>query len=322
VTRTLNIAVLGGSGFIGSELVAQLAHAGHGVRVLTRKLTAGGHLRVLPDVELTIGNAHDPRVLTRELTGMDVAINLVGILNEPGRNGAGFHHAHAELSAKLMAAAKSQRLIRVLHMSSLGASIDAPSHYLRSKFAAEEFVRAAPDTLDWTIFRPSVVFGRGDSLTNRFAALLRLAHGVLPLAKPDARFAPIFVGDVVSAFVRALPGGATSRQTYELCGPQVLRFEELVRQIAVAANLPCHLIRLPDFVARLQAAVMDFLPGKPFSTDNYRSLSRDSVCSESGCVRLGIKPATLASILPNYLGAARPERRFEGTRRRNSGVWY
>jgi NADH dehydrogenase len=147
-----------------------------------------------------------------------------------------------------------------------------------------------------------VIFGPGDSLTNRFAALLRLSGGFLPLARAGARFAPVSVGDVAAAFERALYDRTTIGQTYELCGPEVMTLEQIVRVTAGVAQLPCHIIRLPDFVARLQAVVMNCLPGKPFSVDNYRSLTVDSVCGEDGCARLGIQPQPMLAELPIYLG--------------------
>ncbi len=316
IDRSLLVCLLGGSGFIGTEIAARLARGGHRVRIVTRKFATAAHLRVLPSCEIVVGDVHAVGSLERCFDGADVVINLIGILNERGRSGAGFRRVHAELARRVVDAAVARRVSRLLQMSSLGADIHGPSHYLRSKGEAERAVRAAPAILETTIFRPSVVFGARDSLTNRFAGLLRLSGGLLPLAKPDARFAPVYVGDVAEAFIRSLHGGPTSGRTYELCGPDVVTLEQLVRMIAAAADLPCHLIRLPDFVARMQAFVMDFLPGKPFSTDNYRSLSQDSICRENGCAQLGIAPTSLAAILPTYLGNAARETRLDSARSR------
>jgi uncharacterized protein YbjT (DUF2867 family) len=191
-------------------------------------------------------------------------------------------------------------------MSSLGAAEQAPSRYLRSKAAAEAAVRAVPHPEQphpaVTIFRPSVIFGAGDSLTNRFAALLRMSGGILPLARAGACFAPISVVDVAEAFMRALDRTASAgAATYELCGPEVLTLEQIVRLTAQVARLPCHILRLPDALSRLQAVVMGLLPGKPFSLDNFRSLTLDSVCREDGCAALGIVPRPMLSELPRYL---------------------
>jgi NADH dehydrogenase len=202
---------------------------------------------------------------------------------------------------------------RILHMSSLGASEQAPSRYLRSKAAAETALKAPSQAEQAqpvvTVFRPSVIFGAGDSLTNRFAHLLRASGGVLPLARPTARFAPISVLDVAEAFMRALTRPVSTGATYELCGPEVLTLEQIVRLTARVAGLPCHLLKLPDPLAWLQGAVMGLLPGKPFSLDNFRSLTLDSVCRENGCAALGIAPRPMLAELPLYLSPTRAQLR-------------
>jgi len=299
----VNICVLGGSGFVGTELVRQLVHAGHWVRVPTRNLAHADRLRVLDTAELRQANVHDPRVLSQLFGDCQAVVNLVGVLNERGRDT--FETVHAALAARVMQAARGAGVRRVLHMSSLGAAANAPSRYLRSKAAAEAAVRAVPNPDQphpaVTIFRPSVIFGAGDSLTNRFAGLLRLSAGILPLARAGARFAPISVLDVTAAFMRALSGTASVGATYELCGPEVLTLEQIVRLTARVAALPCHILRLPDTLARLQGLVMGLLPGKPFSLDNFRSLTLDSVCHENGCAALGIVPRPMLAELPLYL---------------------
>jgi uncharacterized protein YbjT (DUF2867 family) len=300
----VNICVLGGGGFVGTELVRRLVYAGHWVRVPTRRLAHVERLRVLDTAELLVANVHEPRVLSQLFADCDAVINLIGILNEHGR--ASFDTVHSALAAKVMKAARGAGVRRVLHMSSLGAAEQAPSRYLRSKAAAEAAVRAVPHPEQphpaVTIFRPSVIFGAGDSLTNRFAGLLRLSFGVLPLARARARFAPICVLDVVEAFVRALTQEASVGATYELCGPEVLTLEEIVRLTARVAGLPCHIVPVPDALARLQGIMMGLLPGKPFSLDNFRSLTIDSVCREDGCAALGVVPRPLLAELPLYLG--------------------
>jgi len=296
----VNVCVLGGSGFVGTELVIRLALAGHWVRVPTRSLTRTERLRVLDTVELRVANVHEPRILSQLFAGCDAVVNLVGILNE--RRGASFDAVHTELAAKVMASARTAGVRRVLHMSALGADPHAPSRYLRSKAAAEARLRATPHSDPAvTIFRPSVIFGPADSLTNRFAGLLRLTLGWLPLARARARFAPVCVFDVADALVRALGERASAGQTYELCGPQIMTLAEIVRLSARVARLPCRIVPLPDVIARLQGLVMGMLPGKPFSLDNFRSLTLDSVCREDGCRRLGITPRPMLAVLPTYL---------------------
>src|SRR5215469_15837409 len=303
----MNVCVLGGSGFVGTELVRQLVYAGQWVRVPTRNIAHAERLRVLDTAELRVANVHEPRVLSQLFADCEAVVNLVGILNP--RGSATFESVHTALAAKVMAAARTAGVRRVLHMSALGADAQAPSRYLRSKAAAEEAVRAVPHpelpNPAVTIFRPSVIFGAGDSLTNRFAGLLRLSAGLLPLARAGARFAPISVLDVAEAFLRALGRVDSAGATYELCGPQIMTLAEIVRLTARAADLPCHIIPLPDLIARVQGVVMGLLPGKPFSLDNFRSLTRDSVCRENGCAALGIAPRPMLAELPVYL-APRP----------------
>ncbi|MBV8495150.1 MAG: complex I NDUFA9 subunit family protein [Gammaproteobacteria bacterium] len=302
----MNICVLGGTGFVGTELVTRLVRAGHWVRVPTRDLRHADRLRVLDTVELRRANVHEPRMLSQLFNGCDAVVNLIGILNSRGR--ATFGSVHTALAGKVLAAARTAGVLRILHMSSLGAGEQAPSRYLRSKGAAEALLRAPasgdPPQPAVTIFRPSVIFGAGDSLTNRFAGLLRLSAGWLPLARAGARFAPVSVADVAEAFVRALGSARSCGATYELCGPEIMTLEEIVRLTAQVAGLPCHIVRLPDMVARFQGAVMGLLPGAPFSLDNFRSLSLDSLCRENGCAALGIRPLSMLAVLPGYLAPA------------------
>lgn len=291
--------MLGGTGFVGTELVARLARAGHSVRVPTRRVVNGIHLKVLPPVELLVANIHDPRVLGQLFAGIDVVVNLVGILNEHGR--ASFRAVHSELATKVIEAMRAQRIPRLLHMSSLAAGAQALSQYLRTKAEAEAQVRVAAATVDVTIFRPSVIFGEHDSLTNRFASLLKTTRGLLPLARATARFAPIHVDDVVTAFMRALTDRSTIGRSLDLCGPDVMTLEQIVRLTAQAAGLRCHILRLPDFIGATQGVLMGMLPGKPFSSDNYKSLTVDSVCKQNGCEALGLTPAHMAAVVPGYL---------------------
>ena len=299
----MNVCVLGGSGFVGTELVTRLVHAGHWVRVPTRNLGRVERLRVLETAELRVANVHEPQILSQLFADCDAVVNLVGILNSSGR--ATFETVHVQLTARVLAAARAAGVRRLLHVSALGADPHGPSRYLRSKGAAEALLRAGPHGASAhpavTILRPSVIFGPNDSLTNRFAQLLRLSAGWLPLARAGTRFAPVSVFDVAEACVRALQRSAAAGATYELCGPQVLTLEEIVRLTARVAGLPCHLLALPDALARVQGVVMGLLPGKPFSLDNFRSLTRDSLCREDGCAALGIKPRSLLALLPAYL---------------------
>ena len=191
---------------------------------------------------------------------------------------------------------------RLLQVSALGAAVDAPSMYLRSKGEAEKLIREQ-SALDWTIFQPSVMFGPGDTFLNRFARLLGAAPGVLPLARPNARFQPVFVDDVVDAILRCLRGGASSRQTYQLGGPQIFTLREVVQLVAKVTGRRRWIAGLPNALGRLEAAVFDFVPGRPFSSDNYKSLKVDSVCTDDGFERLKLKPHSMAASARQYVGA-------------------
>jgi NADH dehydrogenase len=301
--RPLSVCILGGTGFIGTRLVARLLNDGHRVTVLTRNREQHRDLRVLPGLVLENCDVYDAAALAERFRGQEVVVNLIGILNERGFGGSGFRRTHTELTRGALQAARSAGVTRLLQMSSLGAAVDAPSYYLRSKGEAERLIQNDSGQVDWTIFKPSVIFGPGDSFLNRFAALLGALPWIFPLAKPNARLQPVFVDDVVEAFVRCLHGGATSRQTFELGGPQRYTLREIVAFVAKITGRRRLIIGLPDGIARLQALVMDFVPGKPFSSDNYRSLTVDSVCRDDGFARLGIKPQSMNGAARLYLGA-------------------
>ncbi len=312
--RPKSIAVLGGTGFLGTRLVARLIKDGHRVTVLSRDREQHKHLLVLPGLTLENCDVYEEAQLSERLRGKDVVINLVGILNERGFGGAGFRRAHTELTQGVLQAARSAGVARLLQVSALKAAVDAPSYYLRSKGEAEKVIRAKGGSLDWTIFQPSVMFGPGDSFLNRFAALLATIPVALPLAKPNARFQPVFVDDVIDALLLCLHGGASSRQTYELGGPQIYSLGEIVGLVAKITGRRRWIVGLPDAVARLQALFMDFVPGRPFSSDNYRSLTVDSVCTEDGFARLGIKPQSMVASARQYLGANEDNARLSRNR--------
>ena len=274
---------------------------------------------MLPNLDFRRVNVHDETALRREFSGSDVVINLVGILNEHGFSGRGFQLAHAELARKVVAACVASQVPRLLHMSSFGAGPNAPSFYLQSKGLAEQHVRAAPAALAWTIFRPSVIFGAHDSLLNRFAQLLPLSRGWIPLARAATRFAPVWVSDVAAAFERALIDPATIGHSFDLGGPETLTLKELVELAGKLSGTPAKVIALPDFIGRLQAAILDFVPGKPFSSDNFRSLQLDNAPTTSGLQALGITPISLSTIAPTYLGAARQDQNRYAAFRRQAG---
>lgn len=295
------VCLLGGTGFVGRHLAHQLTAQGIACRVLTRHPHRHRQLLTMPNLELRQVDVFDQAGLTEALAGCDAAINLVGILN-PDRS-TGFQRAHVTLVETLLVAAKAAGVQRLLHMSALRADEEnGASDYLRSKGMGENIAhslgRAAG--IAATSFRPSVIFGADDSFINRFAGLLRLP-GPLPLACPDARFAPVYVGDVAAAFVRALNDPQTAGQRYELCGPEEWTLAGIVEYIAAQLHRPKRILRLPDWASRLQAALLQFAPGRPFTPDNYRSLQVPSVCECNRLEALGITPTPMDAIVPGFL---------------------
>ena len=297
------ICILGGAGFVGRHIAARLAAAGHGVTLITRHRERHRDLLVLPTIRLVEGDIHNLTLLRRQFQGQDAVINLVGILNEQGRDGKGFTRAHVELTSKVVQACRYSGVRRLLHMSALHAAPTAPSHYLRTKGLGEKEVLESGDHfLPVTVFRPSVIFGAEDSFTNRFAALLRSVPLVFPLACAQARFQPVYVDDVAQAFVAALANHATYGQRYDLCGPRAYTLREIVVYLARVLGLHRHIIGLNHRLSWLQAALLEHFPGKPFSLDNFRSLQLDSVCNAGFPVIFGVKPRFMEDVVPTYLG--------------------
>ncbi len=294
------VCILGGTGFVGRHLAAHLVARGHSVKVLTRHRFLHTDMLVLPTLDLVQADVYDPGMLRGEFEGCDAVVNLVGILNERGHKGLGFRLAHVELTEAVLQACRSARVPRLLHMSALNADKRGPSHYLRTKGEGAALVLAAKQP-QVTVFEPSVIFGPGDSFLTRFARLLRHTPLLFPLAWPKARFAPVYVGDVVEAFTRCLEQRLGVGQLYMLRGPRVYTLRQLVAYTAKLSGLRRLVIGLPRPAAWLQAALMEWLPGKPFSLDNYRSLKVDSVSDEDGLAELGITATPLEAIAPTYL---------------------
>jgi NADH dehydrogenase len=289
--------VLGGTGFIGSRLLAALAGDGHRITVLSRNREQGRAINVLPNVRSISADVYDRATLEKHIAGHDAVVNLVGILNETG--GATFTHAHVDLTATLIAACRQAGIRRIHLMSSLNAG-NRVSKYLKTRGEAEAQV---PNSgMDWTIYRPSVVYGEDDSFVFRFLRLLR-AGPLLPVAQPHAKFAPAYVGDVAGAIRQCLHQRASIGKIYELYGPDALELAEIVRMIRDAAGLRRMVLPLPGALGRLQAIVAEWIPGKPFSLDNFHSLGVDSVGTHNGFAQLGITPRRFAAMLPVLLGS-------------------
>ncbi len=303
------IVVLGGSGFVGRALVARLAADGASVSVPTRSRERSRSLILLPTVEVVEADIHDPATLAGVVRGADAVVNLVGILNEAGRDT--FARVHVDLARNVVDACGKAGVTRLAHMSALNADPAGPSSYLASKGEAEAIVAASG--LAWTIFRPSVIFGEGDSFLSLFA---RLAHAlpVIALAAPDARFQPVWVGDVVAAFARSLELRATIRQRYDLCGPKVYTLRELVRWTSETAGAVRPIVPLRGGLATLQAFALEHLPGKLMSRDNLASMSKDSVCGCAFPDVFGVEPASLEAIGPTWLAPEASRGRYDAMR--------
>lgn len=314
--KTYNICVLGGTGFVGKHLINRLASEGHQIRVLTRHREQHRDLLVLPTVTLISANIHNQNELSKNFAGQDVIINLVGILNESGHKGQGFQRAHVQLTQKVVQACESNKVTRLLHMSALNANAKKKiSHYLLSKGQAEDLVHII-NTLQVTSFRPSVIFGDGDSFINRFYKLLKLMPFAMPLACPEARFAPIYIGDVVEIMLQSLHNPKTIGQRYNLCGPKVYTLKQLVQYTASFLPYRRHVLGLPPLLSKLQAYILEYFPGKPFSIDNFNSLQVDSVCKEPFPEIFDIQPRTLEEIVPQYLNNQSQRNQYDVYRRR------
>lgn len=300
---------------MGRHLCAVLARRRFHLRVLTRRRERSRHLLVFPTLELVETDIHYASRLNVHFRDCDAVINLVGILNEGSGTSHRFDEAHNLLPAKVTEACQFNGIKRLLHMSALGVSPEGPSNYLKTKAAGEEAAHAAEgDGTAVTSFRPSVIFGPDDDFFNRFASLLALSPFLFPLACPNSRMAPVYVEDVCRAFADSLHQKSTFGKRLELCGPRTYTLKALVEYSAKVAGLRRKVIGLNDKLSRLQALVLERLPGKPFSYDNYLSLSKDSVCSSNGFEQLGISPTAVEAIVPSYLGSQNRFSRYQNLR--------
>ena len=306
-----NVLVAGGSGFIGRHLVSALAAQGIRVTVPSRRRERAKHLILLPTVDVVEADVLAPGELEPLVRGKQAVINLIGILHSrrgrrdergPNDYGPDFARTHVELPLAIVAACRAQGVTRLLHLSALGASAAAPSEYLRSKGIGEQAVLAADD-LGVTVFRPSVVFGPEDRFLNQFALLSRLSP-VLAIPCPKARFQPVYVGDVAQALLRALDEPDAHGKAYELCGPRQYSLKELVDAVCRITGRSCTVFGLSDRLSYLQAALMEKLPGKLMTRDNYRSMQVANVCT--GPFPFGIQPQPLEGLAPAWLVPSGP----------------
>ena len=313
-----NILLLGGTGFVGSHVCEKLVRQGWHVTVPTRRLSNARHLLHLPLVTVLELDVHDEAALLRGVAGHDAVVNLVAILHGTQ---AAFEKVHVALPQKLARACIAAHIKQLVHISALGADAQhpesAPSMYLRSKGQGEAVLMqaagiGAAEAFDLTILRPSVIFGAEDKFLNLFARL-QTVFPLMPLARADARFQPVWVQDVAAAVVRSLERDGTvsvanAPRIVEACGPDVFTLKELVQLAAQLSGIRKGrgrpVISLPLWLGRLQARLMELAPGEPLmSRDNLDSMQRDNVASGTlpGLQSLGITPAALRPIAAEYL---------------------
>ena len=306
-----NITILGGAGFVGSCLVTKLDHAGYQVKVLSRRREVTRHLILLPNVQVVNCDITDNHALKEALRGSDAVINLVGILHETSINS--FEKIHHQLPRRVAQLCDELGIARLIHMSALQASNNAPSAYLKSKAAGEDAVSEFSKKLDITIFKPSVVFGRGDSFVNLFANLVKFLP-VIFLAKPNAKFQPIWVEDVAQCFVNALENTATYGKSYELGGPTVYSLRQLVQKVMAILGKQRPIVGLNDGLSMAQGFMLELMPIKLMTRDNIRSMQVDNVCGASIAAELGVVPTSLEVVAPEYLLDISPRAGYDAFR--------
>jgi len=308
----MRIVLIGAGGFLGRYVLYALLHDRHHCVVLSRAPASHGATRLLPGVELVQADVYDPEVLAEQFTGADVIISMAGILNETGHKGQGFYRVHVGIVEAVIEACRLAGVSRVLHVSALNAG-QGSSYYLKTKGQAEALLMAAKG-LNVSIFQPSVIFAPGDEFFNRFAAMLRVLP-VLPLACAGARLQPVFAGDVAAAMCAALDDPMTWGKRYQLAGPKSYTLKELVQWTTHQLNRRRSIIGLPRWLSAVMGLVMEWVPGKPFSRDNYRSLQTDNTARQNGFAYFGIYPRTIDTIVPDYLTSSVRQRRLQGFRR-------
>ncbi len=312
------VLLLGGSGFVGSYITNRLAERGVEVTIPTRRRERTKALIMQPNVEMPEADIHCEKTLAALVRGQDAVINLVGILHSRDVKlpySGDFGRAHVELPRKVIAACKAAGVRRLIHMSALNADPAGPSEYLASKGDGEALVRAAQGDLDVTIFRPSVIFGLGDSFLSTFASLLGKLP-FFPLGFGHARFQPVWVADVADAFVDALSDSSTIGQTYDLCGPTVYTLREMVDYARQLSGSEARVVALSEGWAYLQAGLMWLAPQPMLSPDNLRSMQVDSVAGDGYRPPAGWRPTALEAVAPTYVGKVLPKRKLDSFRYR------
>lgn len=305
------VTVIGGSGFLGRYVVQQLAKAGHRVRVAVRHPELAQFLKPLGavgQIQIVQANVRYPTSIARVVAGSDAVVNLVGILYPSGHQT--FDHVQAEGAQTIADAAQAAHVKTLVHVSAIGADAQSPAHYARTKGVGEAHVRAAFPAA--TILRPSVVFGPEDGFFNRFAGLAQIAP-IMPVICGDSRFQPVYVGDIAAAIAKAVekPADFASR-TFELGGPRVWAFRDLLKYILKEIRIDRPLVEIPLPLARLKAAFLGLLPRPLLTLDQVKLLARDNVVSAGvpGFEAFGIAPTPVEAVVPNYLVTYRPHGQF------------
>ena len=308
------VTVFGGRGFLGRHLVRALCKRGYRIRVAVRRPDLAFHLQPLGrvgQVHAVQANLRNRASVAAAVQGADVVINLVGILFERGRQR--FDAVHAE-GAKCVAEAAAAVGARMIHVSALGADENSPAAYARTKARAEQAVRAIVPSA--TVFRPSILFGPEDNFFNQFAAMARLSPALPLIGGGLTRFQPVFVGDVAEVIARAADGTVRAGTIYELGGPEVRTFRELIEFVLAVTERRRLLIPLPFPVAEFIAWFLQFLPTPILTPDQVRLLKTDNVVSETArregrtLTDLGIEPHAMGAIVPGYLWRYRKSGQF------------
>jgi len=307
-----DVCVLGGSGFVGRHVCHQLVTQGYRVTVPTRDRERAKSLITLPTADVLTADVHDPATLKRVVRGCDAVINLIGVLHDANGKGS-FRQAHVDLARKVTDACRQRGVRRLVHMSALNAAVNAQSAYLRSKGEAEAIVRESG--LCYTIFRPSVIFGREDRFLNLFAKLLRFMP-VIVLGSPNARFQPVYVEDVARIFTEGLTRLDSFGRSYDLAGPKAYTLRELVAWAGEVTGHRRRIIGLNETLSYWQARVIELLPGKLITRDNYYSMKVDSVSSAP--LPFGIASTPLEAVAPAWLVQRTPRNRYNAFRAKTS----
>jgi len=289
MSKQRNILLLGGSGFIGKHLAFALANRGWRVTVPSRRPHRNRGLLVHPNIRLLEARITDSNELKNLCEGQQVVINLVGILHE--RRKGDFRRYHVDFIKAVVEACSEAGIKRLLHVSALGANqATGSSLYLRSKGEGENLLHTFGQRgLNVTSFQPSVVFGKNDDFINRFAGILKLFFGYFPLACPNSKLAPVYVGDLVEKMVNAIDNRETFGKHYTVCGPEVFTLRQILELIIDTLQLPVRVMPLSNGLSRLQAMILQNLPGKLFTMDNYRSLQTDNVCDDGDLCKTSLR---------------------------------